>query len=328
MKYKTAVNRFFRIIAISFLLILICCLIGPFLIPIHPLENTVSPETLADTDSSFATINGLRVHYKRAGSGTDTLILLHGFAASTFTWHRVMPSLSRSYTVIAYDRTGFGYTSRPMPGEWSGDSPYSQKAQMEQLIALMDTLGFAKAVLVGSSAGGITAALTAVNYPERIKALILVAPAIFAGGPPEWLRLLMRTPQMKRLGPVLLRKYYTNYFEYSRKRAWYDASRLTPALMEGYRKPLQAQNWDRALWEFAFAYEALPSEEQLSSLKVPVLVITGENDRIVSPAASRHSADVIPRAQLLVIPNAGHLPQEETPAVLLKAVHAFLNQVL
>ena len=328
MKHKTVVNRFLRVIAVPFLIILICCLIGPFLIPIAPLEETVVPENLADADSSFVTINNVTVHYKRAGSGKDTLILLHGFAASTFTWHRVMTSLSQSYTVFAYDRTGFGYTSRPMPGEWSGDSPYGQKSQMEQLIALMDSLNIDNAVLVGSSAGGITAALTAVNHPEKIKALILVAPAIFDGGPPGWLSLLMRTPQMQRLGPVLLRTYYTNFFEYARKRAWHDSSQLTPALMEGYRKPLQAQNWDRALWEYAFDYEPLPLEEQLGELKVPVLVITGDDDRIVSPEASEHCADVIPHAQLHVIPNAGHLPHEETPEVFLKAVHAFLRQVL
>ena len=124
MRYKTVVNRFIRVIGLSVLIILICFLIVPFLIPIAPLENTVVPERLADADSNFVTINDITVHYKRAGSGTDTLILLHGFAASTFTWHRVMPALSQSYSVIAYDRTGFGYTARPMPGEWSGDSPY------------------------------------------------------------------------------------------------------------------------------------------------------------------------------------------------------------
>jgi pimeloyl-ACP methyl ester carboxylesterase len=328
MKQKTVASHFIRVSAVSFLIILICCLFGPFLIPIPPLENSVLPEKLADADSSFIAINDVTVHYKRAGSGKDTLILLHGFAASTFTWHRVITPLSQSYTVIAYDRTGFGYTSRPMPGEWSGDSPYGQRSQMEQLIALMDTLNIDNAILVGSSAGGITAALTAVNHPKRIKALILVAAAIFDGVPPRWLSLLMRTPHMKRLGPLLLRKYYTNFFEHTRKRAWHDSSQLTTALLEGYRKPLQAQNWDRALWEYAFAYESLHLEEQLGEIKVPVLVITGDDDRIVSPEASKHIADVIPHAQLVVIPHAGHLPHEETPEVLLKEVHAFLRQVL
>ena len=268
------------------------------------------------------------VHYKRAGEGKDTLLLLHGFAASTFTWHRVMPSLSQQYAVVAYDRTGFGYTSRPMPGEWSGDTPYGQRSQMEQLIALMDTLNIGKAVLVGSSAGGITAALTAVNYPERIKALILVAAAIFDGAPPRWLSLLMRTPPMKRLGPLLLRKYYTHFFDYGRKRAWHDSSRLTPALREGYQKPLQAQNWDRALWEYAAAYESLNLEEELGTIRAPVLVITGDDDRIVSPESSKHIAEVIPHARLVVIPGSGHLPHEETSDVFLEAVHEFLRQVL
>lgn len=327
MKDRTLANRLFRFIAVSFLIILLCCLTVPFLIPIPPLAETVSPETLADSDSQFLTIDGITVHYKRAGGGKDTLLLLHGFAASTFTWHRVMPSLAENYTVVAYDRTGFGYSSRPLPGEWAGDSPYGQRAQVEQLIALMDSLGIESAVLVGSSAGGITAALTAVNHPERVKALVLVAAAIFDGSPPGWASLLIRTPPLKRLGPLLLRKYYTLLFEYARKHAWHDSSRLTPELLEGYLKPLRAHNWDRALWEYARAYESSNLTEQLDAIGVPVLVITGDDDRIVSPASSRHLADLLPHARLVVVPRTGHLPHEETPEVFLDALQEFLRRV-
>ena len=128
--------------------------IGPFFIPIPPLENTVSPEELADPDSKFVDVHDVRVHYKSAGKGADTLLLLHGFGASTFTWSKVIGSLSEYYTVIAYDRTGFGLTSRPMPGEWRGETPYSAESQADQAVALMDTLGISKVVLIGNSAGG------------------------------------------------------------------------------------------------------------------------------------------------------------------------------
>lgn len=328
MKHRPFVNRLIRVFGVCALFILVCCLTLPLLIPIPPLLNTVVPEKLADGDSSFVTINNLQVHYKRSGSGQDTLILLHGFAASTFTWQRVVPSLSQNYSVLTYDRTGFGYTERPMPGEWSGESPYSQHSQVEQLITLMDTLNIRRAVVVGSSAGGNTAALAAVKYPERVKALILVAPAIFDGSPPRWLRLLMETPHLKRWGPFLLRKYYTDFFEYARKRAWHDPSQLTPALLEGYRRPLKTHNWDRALFEFALAHEAVPLAGALADLRMPVLVITGDDDRIVSPEASRRTARVIPHAQLVVLPRAGHLPQEETPEPFVKAVDAFLGEAL
>ncbi|HNB53832.1 MAG TPA: hypothetical protein PK530_17935, partial [Anaerolineales bacterium] len=88
--------------------LLLALLIGPFLIPIPPLENTVSPAQLADADSQFIDINGLTVHYKETGSGDTVFILLHGFAASEFSWREVMEPLAAYGRVIAFDRPAFG----------------------------------------------------------------------------------------------------------------------------------------------------------------------------------------------------------------------------
>ena len=317
-----------RSILVLTVIILFILVTGPFFIPLPPLHDTVPPEQLADPDSKFVTIRNIDVHYKMEGKGDDVLILLHGFGASTFTWHRVSKPLSQNYTVITYDRTGFGYSSRPMPGEWNRESPYSPKSQVEQLITLMDTWGVDKAVLVGSSAGGAIVALAAEKYPERVKALILVAAAIFKGGPPQWLSSVMRIPQVTRIGPLLLRGYYKNFFEKARKFAWYDPSKQTEEILEGYREPMRAHNWDRALWEYALAYKSSGPGEKLGSIKVPVLVITGGDDRIVPPEASEKIADEISHAELVVIPNAGHLPHEETPEEFLEVVIDFLEEVL
>ena len=91
---------------------------------------------------------------------------------------------------------------------------------------------------------------------------------------------------------------------------------------------MRAHNWDRALWEFALAYKTLNLKERLSDIKVPVLVITGDDDRIVPPEASEKIADEISHAELAVIPNAGHLPHEETSEEFLKTVEGFLEEVL
>jgi len=321
-------KRYRRIILVLIVITLFVLVAGPFLIPIPPLENTVPPGNLADPDSRFIAIRNVDVHYKIEGKGDNVLIFLHGFGASTFTWHKVIKPLSKNYTLIAYDRTGFGYSSRPMPGEWSGESPYSQESQVEQIVALMDALGVDKAVLVGNSAGGVTAALTTLKYPERIKALILVGAAIFKGGPPDWLAPLIRIPQVKRLGHLLIRKYYTNFFEIARKLAWHDPSKQTEEILAGYRKPMRARDWDRALWEFALAYKSSSLKERLSDIKVPVLVITGEDDRIVPPEASEKIARKIPNAELAVISNTGHLPHEEAPEEFLEVVNNFLKEVL
>ena len=315
-------------IFIWLLIILLCLMIGPFLIPIPSLKNVVPPDELAESDSQFVILDDVKVHYKTAGSGSEVLVLLHGFGASTFTWHKVMAPLSQDFSVVAYDRTGFGYTARPVPGEWSGESPYSPLSQVEQFISLMDTLGIDKAVLVGSSAGGITAALAAVYYPERVEALVLVAAAIFRGGPPRWLSPALQMPQVKRLGFLAIRYYYTYFFDYTHKRAWHDPSRRTPEILAGYRRPMKAEDWDRALWEYVLAYESLNLGERLGEITIPVLIITGDGDRIVPQKGSKQIADQISQAELVIMADTGHLPHEENPEVFLKIVQTFLKKVL
>ncbi|HNO94564.1 MAG TPA: alpha/beta hydrolase, partial [Anaerolineales bacterium] len=201
-----------------FIVILVILLVGPFLIPVPPLENTVTAESLADEDSQFIEVNGLNVHYKTYGTGEPVFILLHGFGASLFSWHEVTAPLAEYGTVIAYDRPAFGLTERPL--EWEGESPYSQDAQVELVIGLMDALGIEKAILVGNSAGGTVSMLTALKYPERIESLILVDPAVYAGGgAPSWIRPLLGTPQMRHVGPLISRQLQAQGVEFI-KTAW------------------------------------------------------------------------------------------------------------
>jgi len=129
-------NRFWKITGITLGVILILVLVGPFLIPVPPLENTVPAETLVDEDSKFIEVNGINVHYKTYGQGEPVFILMHGFGASLFSWHQVTAPLAQYGTVIAYDRPAFGLTERPM--EWDGENPYSQESQIELVIGLME----------------------------------------------------------------------------------------------------------------------------------------------------------------------------------------------
>ena len=107
--------------------------LGPLLVPVPPLPDTVPPEQLADPDSRFLDVGGLRLHYKRLGTGKQAVLLLHGFASSTFSWREVMAPLSEDHTVVAYDRPSSGLTDRPLPGDGSGESPYGPRAQVRQL---------------------------------------------------------------------------------------------------------------------------------------------------------------------------------------------------
>jgi pimeloyl-ACP methyl ester carboxylesterase len=304
--------------------ILVLLLLVPFLIPVPPLENTVPAESLADEDSKFIEVNGVNVHYKIYGKDEPVLILLHGFGASLFSWHEVTTPLAEYGTVIAYDRPAFGLTERPL--EWEGENPYSQDAQVELVIGLMDALGVEKATLVGNSAGGTVSMLTALKYPERIESLILVDPAVYAGGgAPAWIRPVLGTPQMRHVGPLFARQIQAQGVEFI-KTAWHDPGKISQATFDGYQKPLQVENWDKALWELTLSSRESGLAERVKEFALPILVITGDDDRIVPTEQSLRLAEELPNAALAVIPQCGHLPHEECPDEFMQAVQDFLRK--
>lgn len=299
---------------------------GPSWCLCPPLTNTVPERDLADPDSRFINVNGLTIHYKEMGAGDTTYILLHGFGASVFSWREVMDDFAAIGRVIAYDRPAFGLTARPMPNEWpNGQNPYSVDANVAHLAALMDALGIEQAVLVGNSAGGGAAVAFALAHPQRVQALILVSPALGGGGGrfPDWLNPLFTTPQMRHIGPLLVRIIAETGNDTIRQ-AWHNPDKITPAVYEGYRKPLRAHNWDRALYEFSFAPRPAPLRERMGELTMPVLIITGDDDRIVPTASSVTLAQEF-NFPLTVLPACGHVPQEECPQDFMSAVHRFIT---
>lgn len=319
-------KRVGRIILIILGVLLVLVLVGPFLVPIPPLEGITSVEILADADSQFVEINGITVHYKKMGQGAPYFILLHGFGASVFSWHAVMEPLSQHGTVIAYDRPAFGLTERPMT--WTGENPYGPEANVALLLGPMDHFGIDKAILVGNSAGGTVSMQFALTYPDRVQGLILVDPAVYeGGGGPSWVRILGKTPQMQHLGPLFVRAIQKNGLDMITT-AWHDPSKITQETWDGYTKPLKSDNWDRALWNFTMAGHSTGLADHLKDFTVPILVITGDDDRIVPTANSVRLGSDIPGAKLVVIKDAGHVPHEEQPAAFMQAVDEFVSQML
>ena len=173
-----------------------------------PLENTRPAQELADADSQFININGLDIHVKTMGEGEPVFLLLHGFASSLYSWNQVVEPLSRIGKVIVYDRPAFGLSERPL--KWEGQNPYGMQAQVDLAIGLLDYFEVEQAILIGNSAGGAISMQAALEYPERVSALVLVDPAVYSGGGvPSWVRPLLATPQMRHLGPLFARQIKT-----------------------------------------------------------------------------------------------------------------------
>ncbi|MGD2145478.1 MAG: alpha/beta hydrolase [Anaerolineae bacterium] len=283
---KPGVVRFAVLVGLA----LIVLLVGPFLVPIRPLENVVPADQLADSDSRFVEVMGVRVHHKTTGDGEPTLLLLHGFGASVFSWRDVMEPLGQQGTVVAFDRPAFGLTERPLTWK-EGTNPYSPEAQVELVVGLMDALAVDTAVLVGHSAGGTVAAHSALAHPTRFDALVLVDAAIYAGGgAPACIRPVLQTPQVDRLGPLLARQIEVRGDAFL-EAAWHDPSRVGPTVRSGYRKPLQVENWDHALWELTKASREPDLPDRIGHIKQPTLVISGDDDRIVPLSSSARLAE-------------------------------------
>ncbi len=317
-------NKTIRKIGVVAGAVLMTGLTAPLLVPIPPLDGTVPPEEVGDPDSRFIRIGGLTVHFKRRGKGNPVFLLLHGYLGGTFSWNQIMDPLAEIGTAVAYDRPAFGLTSRPMPGEWKGPNPYGYDAQVKLLVELMDSLEIREAAVIGHGMGCGLAALAAHKHPDRVTHLVLVSPETTGRARPAWQRILMATPQMRRLGPVLLRNQVIGQVEELLQKGWHNPSLVSPEKRDSYYRVLRVNDWDRALWELARAVRPMQSACPLERIQTPLLVVTGEDDRIEGAGEIIRLAAQIPQAQLAVLPDAGYSPHEEAPGAFLQALTEYL----
>lgn len=289
-------------------------------------DRTAPARQLADADSRFARLAGLEVHHKVTGADDDpALLLLHHFYGNVTTWRHLQAGLADDHRVIAFDRPAFGLTERPPRAAWNGTNPYTRATSARIAAKLLDHLDVDRAVLVGSSAGGTTALETYARTPERVRALVLVSPAITGDvGPPPWLRRVMGRPVVRHLGPRIVRRAAG---EITRERvtgSWSDPMRATPEDVEAYARALRVEGWAAGYWEL-FAAEPPPRLAQLlPRIDVPTLVVSGDDDRVIPAQVNRRTAQAIPGAEYVEIPDCGHTPQEECPGRLEAIIRDFV----
>lgn len=311
---------------IFLLVVLGAILFVPFLIPVDT-SGTLTKEQAAQSlwgeQSKFVELAGHEVHYVEAGDpGSERLIvLLHGFGASAFSYKNNLEILGEVGHVIAYDRAAFGFTERPT--DWE-TNPYGTPGQLQVLDELVELFGQDKAVyIVGHSAGGSIAASYAVENQEKLAGLVLFAPAVLSGGGgPSGINWIYDIPQLDHLGPLLVSTIATSGLD-SIYASYFDESAVTQETLNGYTAPLEVIGWERAFWEFNKAPRDRTVGERLTEITIPTLVITGDTDEVVATEDSRQVAEIM-RAELVIIPQTGHLPNEEKPTEFANALSKFI----
>ncbi|MBN2360643.1 MAG: alpha/beta fold hydrolase, partial [Deltaproteobacteria bacterium] len=133
--------------------------------------KTIEPGTIVAPTARdhFARIDGVDYHYLLYPGPGPNVLLLHGFASSTYTWERVAPRLNQlGYAIVALDMKGFGWSDKPRQAR------YDALALLHEVHRFADELGWRQYALVGHSLGGAIAILSALERPERIERLVLI----------------------------------------------------------------------------------------------------------------------------------------------------------
>lgn len=297
-------------------------LLLPLLWPVPPLEGTVPARSLASGEAAWIAVGATELHARIAGpvsAGSVGVAFVHGFGSTLESFAALQARISQTRRTVSWDRPGFGLTPRTL--DWSGGNPYGLDAQVGQAISALDQAGIDRAVLVGHSAGGAIALRVALAHPDRVAGLVLIAPTVYRqGGSPGWSNWLLRTPQLERIGPLLMRQLGGEPGEGLLRSAYADPDRLRPEVLEAYRRSTRADDWDRGLWEVVKANREPGVAERLDEVGVPVLVVLGVEDAIVPPEQTSRVAERLPDAELLEVDGCGHVPQEECPEPLLRRI--------
>ncbi|MGH9941105.1 MAG: alpha/beta fold hydrolase [Pyrinomonadaceae bacterium] len=270
--------------------------------------------------SRFVEVEGVPIHFQEAGDpGAPTLLLVHGFCASTFVWSDVIvPLAAEGFRVIAPDLVGYGFSGKPADGE------YTIESQARMITGLMDQLGLARATLVGSSYGGAVSAVCALDCPERVERLVLVGAVSNDDVKKMMLLRLAATPLMgDLLSPVLMDIRLLVRRRMRKVYAETNGHLLDEDRIAAHHGPLRAASTHRAALRTLRRWSATRIEAEAARIKHPVLLVWGAQDRDVPLKNGERLHQLIPGSRLFVFPNSGHLPQEERPTEFVSLVSDF-----
>jgi 2-hydroxy-6-oxonona-2,4-dienedioate hydrolase len=260
-----------------------------------------------------ADVNGATLHYEVAGDG-EPLVLAHAGISDSRMWDAQVDAFSRLYRTIRYDLRGFGKS--PMVA-----GPYSHH---DDLRALLDALRVDHALLVGCSMGGATVIDFALEYPERVEALVLVGSAVggfeFDEGPPdEWDELVAadEAGDLERVSELEVRM-------------WVDGPSRGPGVVDPAVRDLVREMNLIALENEAMQLgeeldPEIPAASRLSQIQAPTLVLVGDEDRARTLAAADLLERELPDARKTVMVGTAHLPNMERPEEFNRLVLDFLE---
>jgi non-heme chloroperoxidase len=264
-------------------------------------------------------VSGIELHYIEQGQG-EPLILLHGGQGDYRSWEPQMKVLSPQFRVISYSRRYHYPNNNPLTANY-----HSAYTEANDLAALIRKLGLRRVHLVGTSIGAFTALVLAVKHPEMVRSLVLAEPPVH-----EW---VTDSPS----GVAAYKDFMTTVWEPATEafKAGDDEGamkffvdgvmgkgrfdNLTP---EGRAAAMQNSRFFKANTQCSDPFPNL-SKAKVARLRIPVLIITGENTIRIHKLVNEELARLLPKADRAIIPKAGHGSPRENPQAFNEAVLKF-----
>lgn len=244
-----------------------------------------------------AIVNGINMYYEVHGQG-EPLILIMGSFGSLEAWSLQIHAFQKHYEVIVFDNRGIGRTDK-------SPEPYSIATMADDTVSLMDHLGIDKAHVLGMSLGGPVAQDIAINYPQRVKRLVLICSFAVSDGTN------LHTDMIKAFGAEEGRQQVDlrgiDFLEIMKTTVSlaFNDKLLRDSLLaqaESWFKQFDIEGFVRQ-WEAVASYNAL---DRLNRIEARTLVLTGTEDRIINPHSSEVIAGLIPNSRLVKIEDGSH----------------------
>jgi 3-oxoadipate enol-lactonase len=261
------------------------------------------------------TVNGIgvnhRVHSDTTGPDAPVVTLSHSLATNLSMWDPQVPALAGRYRLLRYDTRGHGGTD-VAPG------PYTLETLARDAAEMLDALGVERTHFVGLSMGGMIGQLLALTHPEKLRSLVLcdTSSRVPADARPTWderIRMAEAEGMEPHVEPTMGR-WFTAPFRERR-----------PDVLDRVRAMIRTTD-PKGYIGCCHAIKLLDLTDRLTAIKVPTLILVGEEDPGTPVAASRAIHERIRGSRLVVIPSASHLSNIEQPDAFNEALTAFLKE--
>ena len=295
-----------------------------------PVEVQLMRARLPD-ESGYVVNSGVRIHYEVHGTGQPTILLLPTWAiVDSRHWKMQVPFLARDYRVITFDPRGNGRSDRPRNPAAYADAVFASDAA-----AVLDATGTERAVLAAFCSGFPWALLFAAAHPQRVTGIVTIAPTLPIPPAAPWERdghsfddVLDTTDGWAKENRHYWRRDWRGYVEFFMSQITTEPHSTKPYddLVEwGMQTDAETLLCDAdAPQQVADEQEAI---RLCRSLACPVLVIGGDQDKIVPPERVRRIAELT-GAELLVIEGGGHAPHVRYPVAVNHAIRDFVDRVV